>query len=244
MNDAFFQPGLYVSFGLLAGAAVGWLFQRIWRRILPRPLSRAFWQGLPVNLRGMMKSAEPDDMLRHYQALLRATAGFAGRNLLGISLGIAPIAILLLAYDGLNLPGRFATQVEAYPASTISRMAMPSGEWRVDGQRLLVDRRSLSDVPLRVAGHALDRSALAGKQAFCETTLSCLSYDILLFETHRIDSVPDRARSGSIVMRPRLLDRNSLWPYLDDVEFWFFIAVMAGSAAAAWRSRQGRASSK
>jgi hypothetical protein len=44
----------------------------------------------------------------------------------------------------------------------------------------------------------------------------------------------------SALAPPSVLDRNPFSPYLNDLEFWFFVAVTLGSIGAAWWHRRSR----
>ena len=81
---------------LLAGIGGGWAFYLVWRRVLPRSRSREFWQTVPVHASGMLKSQDPDDLLRHYGALMKQAARFAGRNTLAVIVGLLPVTALFL----------------------------------------------------------------------------------------------------------------------------------------------------
>ena len=244
MRNFLLEPGLYVAAGVIMGFIGGGLFYCLWRGLLPRSRSRAFWRTLPDSVRGMLTSDEPSDLLRHYRTLIVATARYAARNTLAVLVGIAPIAVIFLLLDALALSSRMAESVEVYPATAMAQAAGGVSDWHMHDERLLIDRDQLGDAPMQLAGQRLDREALAKKQAFCDTTVSCLLFDMLLFETHRIDPRTGHRMGGSVIVRPVLLDRNLFWPYLNDLDFWFFIAVMSGSAAAAWwrRHRKGNRS--
>jgi hypothetical protein len=240
MSNFLLEPGPYVTAGTIMGFVGGWLFYLLWRGLLPRSRSREFWRSLPDSVHGMLTSDEPSDLFRHYRTLVVAAARYAGRNTLAVLVGTMPIAVIFLLLNTLDLSSRVATSVEVYPATAIVRPAGLMSDWRMDDERLLIDLGKSGDLSVQLAGQTLDRESLAKKQAFCETTISCLLFDMMLFETHSIDPQAESQRDGSVVVRPVLLDSNPFWPYLNDLDFWFFIAVMSGSAAAAWWSRHRR----
>lgn len=244
MRSFLLEPGLHVAAGVIVGFVSGGLFYRLWRGLLPRSRSRAFWRTLPDSARGMLTSDEPSDLLRHYRTLIVATARYAARNTLAVLVGMTPIAVIFLLLDALALSSHMAESIEIYPAAAMAQAAGGVSDWYRDDERLLIDRDKLGDAPVQLAGQRLDREALAEKQAFCDTTVSCLLFDMLLFETHRIDPQIGHWMGGSVIVRPVLLDRNLFWPYLSDLDVWFFTAVMSGSAAAAWwrRHRKGNRS--
>jgi hypothetical protein len=238
--DRLWQPNLYIAAGVVLGFGGGWLFYRLWRALLPRSRGRVFWQNLPESVRGMLTSDEPSELLRHYRTLLLSTANYAGRNLLAVLVAIAPITAIFLALTVMDLSGHVATRFQIHPATVIAPPVRLLNGWRMDNHRLLIHRDELRDSTVRLAGQTLNRDTLARKHAFCETAVSCLLFDMMLFETHRVDPETSKMR-GSVVLRPLLLNGNPLWPYLNDFDFWFFISVMMGSTTAALRSRHHRA---
>jgi len=237
MSSVLFGPSLYVAVGVIMGLVGGWLFYHLWRGLLPRSRSREFWWSLPDSVCGMLTSDAPSDLFRHYRTLIAATAHYASHNTLAVLVGIAPIAVIFLLLDAWYLSSHVAARVEVYPATAIAQPAGLVSNWRIDGQRLRIDRGQLDEAPVQLAGQTLDREALTKKQAFCKTMVACLLFDMMLFETHSIKPQAESQMSGSVIVRPSLLDSNPFWPYLNDLDFWFFIAVMSSSAAAVWWSR-------
>jgi hypothetical protein len=98
---------------ILAGIGGGWAFYYIWRWILPRARSRAFWQAVPAHASGMLHCEDPDDVLRHYRALIRHAASFAGRNTLAVVVGLLPMAGLYLLSSALYPEEELAFLVSA-----------------------------------------------------------------------------------------------------------------------------------
>jgi hypothetical protein len=233
-------PGLYVPAGLLAGFVGGWLSYRLWRRLLPPSHSQEFWQSLPDSVRGMLTSDEPSDLFRHYRTLVVATIRYIGRSTIAAAAGIVPMAVLFLLLTALDESGSVATDVEVHPATLVNPLARLGGDWRMEHGRLLIDCRKPTTSSVELAGQTLDCKALESKQVFCATTLSCLLFDMMLFETHRIERQTANPIGGPVIVRPVLLDGNPLWPYLNDLDFWFFIAAILGSTGAAWGSRHRR----
>jgi len=237
MNEFLSDPSQYLTVGVMSGLIGGWLFYRLWRRIVPSSWSRVFWRTLAINAHRMLTCDEPSEMFVHYRALLTATAAYTGRSILGLLLATAPIVIifpLLAAYDP---SGQIAESAEVHPATVIGDLSRLSPPWRIDDERLFVDRNQLGESRVQLAGKSLDSGMLAEKRAFCRTTVSCLLFEMMLFETHLISPEEEKI-SNSVIVRPALLESNPFWPYLNDLEFWFFIAIMLGSAGAAWLSRR------
>lgn len=243
MNGFLSAPGTYLATAVAFGLAGGWLFHDVWRRLLPRARSRDFWTTVPASVRGMLTSEATTDLLHHYRTLVVAGFRYAGRNVVALLVAMTPIVAIALLLGAIDPSSRLAASIEVRPATAIVPTAGAPGEWRTDGERLLIDRSALGGSSVRLAGHTLDSHALAQKQALCTTTVSCLIFEMMLFHTHSVDWQARGRVRGPVVVRPLLLDSNPFWPYLNDLDFGFFIALMSGGAAAAWWSRRRRVDS-
>lgn len=225
---------LYLAAAVAAGLIGGYAFFGLWRRIVPSAWSSGVLAALPGNVQGMLTSQDPSDMLAYYKAVMLSLGAYAVRNTLGLAVGLLPMTGLFLALTVYDPSGALATRSEAYPASALP--SGPGGAWTRDGERLLIDRRDVGSAAVRIAGESLDGAKLGDKLAICPSTLSCLLLDTMLFETH---SAPPRQRlRSSILVRPLLFDANPFWPYLNDLDFLFFLAAALGSAAGAWAARR------
>lgn len=237
MSRLLSAPGLYVAAAIVVGVICGWVFHHLWRGLLPRTRSREFWAGIPVSARGMLTSEEAPEMLRHYRALIGAVFRYAGRNTFAILVAVTPIVAITFLLAAIDPSNRLAKSIEVHPANAAAPSLGASGNRRMDDEGLIIDRSALGDSVVRVGGRTLDADELARKQALCSGTFSCLSLEMMLFQTHRID--PGAVR-GPVVVRPVLLDANPFWPYFNDLDFSFLIALTAGGTAAAWWSRRRR----
>jgi hypothetical protein len=225
---------------VLAGIGAGWAFYYVWRKILPRERSQVFWRSLPAHASGMLRSEDPDDVFRHYRALVRHAATFGTRNTLAVLGGLLPLVALFLLADRLHEPERSVPIVEVRPATAVADLPA-SAEWAPtpDGG-LQFDRRAFRDPGLKLLGQTLDREALADKRAYCAGWLGCLGFELMLFETHPLSARTGHAGVGSVVVRPLAFDANPWWPYLDDLELAFFASAAAGGIAAGWLSSRSR----
>ena len=88
------------------GLAGGWLFYRIWRALAPPVQAREFSRHMMQQLRGMIGSEDPNEVFRHYRALLVSLGRYAGRNLLAVLVAVVPLSVAWLLYEGLLLDAR------------------------------------------------------------------------------------------------------------------------------------------
>lgn len=96
------SAGFAIAGAAAAGFGGGMAFFALWRRAVPRVFMRRFWTTVPADLQGMLKSLDPDIMLAHYKALLVSLGVFIARNMLGLVLGVAPMALLYAALHALG----------------------------------------------------------------------------------------------------------------------------------------------
>ena len=185
----------------------------------------------------MLHSADPDDVMRHYVSLMKQTAAFAARNTIAVFVALLPVAALFLLADALYSEERRAQIVEVRPAVPVSGVPASLVSTRADG--LLIDRREISG-DLSLLGATLDGDDLAIKRAFCRGTFTCLGYELMLFETHRLPAPQSENGGDTVVVRPRAFASNPFWPALDDLELAFFAGIILGGIAAGWRSSAAR----
>ena len=231
---------LSIVVSLLAGLGGGWAFYVLWRKVLPRPRSRVFWQAVPVHASGMVHSADPDDVSRHYGALMKHVATFATRNTLAVIAGLLPVVALFLMSNVLYDHDRRTPIVEVRPATAVLDITASVPVVRNRDGGLLIDRRKIPAQELRLLGETLDGDALTRKSALCYGWLACLGYELMLFETHQLQSPPLKRNARTVVVRPRVFAANLFWPFLDDLELAFLAGVIAGSIATGWRSSLAR----
>ena len=227
---------LSIALSLVTGLGAGWAFYVLWRKVLPRPRSRVFWQAVPVHASGMLNSADPDDVSRHYGALMKHVATFATRNTLAVIAGLLPVAALFLLLNELVGHDRRTPILEVRPASAVLDIPASVPVVRNSDGGILIDRRNIPAQELRIRGQTLDNDTLASKSALCYGWLVCLGYELMLFETHQLQSPPLKRDARTVVVRPRVFAANPFWPYLDDLELAFLAGVIAGSIATGWRS--------
>lgn len=235
MRNLFFNADLVLTGAVISGLFGGYWFYRLWRRVAPHSRARLFWQKLPNDVRTMLTCENPSDMVKHYKALLSSIFAYAGRSTLALALGLTPMAALFFAVAAWDPSGRLAKEAVAHPAKVVGDLTETRSPWRLSRDRLLVDRESVGESGVHILGESLDSTMLARKHAFCRSSLNCLLFEMMLFETHRFAA--ERDVGHAVVIRPVLLDSNPFWPYLNDLDFWFFIAAMAGSTGAAWLRR-------
>jgi hypothetical protein len=142
---------------------------------------------------------------------------------------MAGLYVVLAAADP---SGRLAASVEAYPVNVALDPTQVPAPWRLSNERLFLDRNDLDGSGIEIAGESVDQALLDRKTAFCRSFLSCMFFELMLFETHALERA--NAPESSVIVRPVLLDSNPLWPYLNDFDFWFFVAAMGGSVGAAF----------
>jgi hypothetical protein len=231
VNSHFLNSGLYLSAAAVCGLLGGYSFYRLWRRAMPRSRSRDFWCSMQRDVVRLLTCKEPSDIWVHYRSLLTAMASYISRATLGLFLGLVPMAALYLLLAANDPSARLTQQVEAYPASVVRDPALDAARWTLSDGRVVIDRDEFVRSGSQILGQPVDDTTRLRKIAFCRSAPSRLLFELMLFETHPL--YPEDAPTSSIIVRPRFLDSNPFWPYLNDLDFWFFVAAIIGSTVAA-----------
>lgn len=214
--------------GLAVGGLAGWL----WSFISDRLGDDDFWQRLRTVV-GLLVSAEGEDrFFQEYVKLLPLLMKFLAKKLITLALAFAPVVIAFLSLTLLATPvwNKRLTHVEVSPPQVLSV--------DVAGETLHLDE-SHNAIPSSVDLNApavlhtkageFHCESLMEKQAYSPhllqwLTLIMLDWDMLAPQTSEpADAAP------SILLRPSSGDDNVFWPYLNDWEFDFFVAVSLGS---------------
>src|SRR5690606_41238530 len=231
----YFAPGAVLAAAIILGGISGYAFQRIWRRILPRPFSRDVLKRLPADVRAMLTAEEPSEMLKHYKAVLAGILGWSARNAAGLAFGLMPAAAAFLLLAAWDPSARLAAQIELYPVEETLSPAAARSPWMLEAGRMLAERDAVTASGLVVgANQRIGARRIGDKHAFCSSVPKCALFEMMLFDA---ELAPDLDRS--LVVRPAAFDLNPAWPYVHDLELAFFAAVMLGSAGAAL-ARRGR----
>jgi hypothetical protein len=206
---------LFYGGGIGSGLLLGWLFVRIWRLCAPRRTNRRFWQSLGDITRQMLKVDEVAWLLTLYRRLARDAGGYVLRNIGGMLLGGLPAAafLLLVAPSALALWDRGAEQVVLYPAERSWQIARSA------------DLSGPVDPDVGLDGHG---SAGGGRTAVCSSPARCTIFRMLAF---RVIEKPEPPLDDApyVVIRAQRGHHNFLWPYLNDLEFAFACAFVAGT---------------
>ncbi len=230
------MAALYMA-AVLAGLVLGWLVIVVWRRFLPAARAAAFWRDLMQTARLVITTEDVALMWRHYKHLLGLVAGYTTRNLLGIAVALVPVLLFLwlVAPLGLERWNAMAPFVEIHPAGvpvTVEGAAVTD----VSTHGLL-PAGNVAAVRLGAGADALVLRELSINHAVCAAGWRCLLLGSLAFRLH---APPPGSPDAPIIVRPSVGDGNPFWPYLNDLEFVFFLAFFVATMAGWLWSRRWR----
>ncbi len=219
------------------GAALGAGVASISRSVSRRFGGGEFWGALPGLARALASQSDGDMFLKNYGRLLRLLAAYLFRNALQIGASFAPVVatVVLLGPSVMEVYNRGATELAVHPAQNL--------QIETEGAVYTTNSAGSAIAPapdFAGSGVAIGRAGLfevtnpRRNSAWCTTEWGRLGMAMLGFATF-----PATDATGYLVLRPYRGDSNPLWPYLNDLEFFFYLAltVTSGLTALILKSR-------
>ncbi|RPI86553.1 MAG: hypothetical protein EHM42_05890 [Planctomycetaceae bacterium] len=213
------------------GAALGIVVANISRAVSRRLTGEDFWSALPELTRALASQSESDAFLKTYGRLIRLLASYLFRNAVQLGASFAPViaTVLLLGPAVMAHYNRGAVELCVHPPREL-RISAAGAQYATDSSGT-----SITPVP-EFAGTGLATTELGQFEvanlrrnlAWCVSDWGRLGMGLLGFETQ---SATEATRY--LVLRPRRGDFTPLWPYLNDLEFFFYLAIAAASGATA-----------
>ncbi len=226
-----------------AGLALllGTSFILIWRRVLAAEAAAAFWRSLMETSLRLLRSEELSELMALYKHMIALVARYLGKNLLGLALGLLPVALvlLLLAPTALSMWNAEAEYIEIYPAQAASLSISGEAFARTEeAGRVFHSFEPGATAILRTPSSSIELADLSAAHGICWTVVYCAIFRSLDFEVTALTGDPGDG-SAYVVVRPSHRDRNFLWPFLSDLEFTFFAAfVLANLITYFWTGRR------
>ncbi|MFN0055445.1 MAG: hypothetical protein ACKV0T_25135 [Planctomycetales bacterium] len=210
-----------------AGLLLGGLVSAIWQGITLRLGKSDFWTSFR-RLTGELVTGNEDQFLQQYGQLLKLLGGYLGRNALTLCLSFLPVVLTVLfaapaAMDRYNLQARW---LEVHVAESV--------ELRIGGQVLTSEGEPARFTPVPGEDGAGTVTLSTGElafdswlhnQAFSTSGAKCLGLELLGFHAHHVEQGPEL-----LIVRASRGDANFFWPYLNDAEFAFYLALSLASA--------------
>jgi hypothetical protein len=209
-------PSVLVGYGTATavGFTLGFLFSAISVRFAPPALHQHVWVTLPVIARDMAMAEAGRDFVAAYRRLGLMLAKYLGRNVGGLLVGF-----LLLAIAGYVLNALVFLPWDSRSAMMSTRPAALSVSQDASGYVVVVPGRS---IPIK-AGPA------PVKAAICDGLLTCTLTAALNFENVPLSGGTPSSTS-TILLRTGGPAWNPFFPWLNDLEFVFLAASVAGAA--------------
>lgn len=213
------------------GIAVGGFATWLWREIHLRSGHDDFWHRFARVAQCAVSDDDANDFLKSYLNLLTRLPVYVGKRLFALVVALMPIVLLVTFLGPYAIEQRNgrARYIEVFPKQQVAV--------RLNDQSLNLDRNH-GLIPLRndpnvAATFTTDYCVLHSDSLAKKFAASSSAIDHLLFKALGFDVQRIRATQASgkqlLVVRLSCGDSNVLWPYLNDLEFTFFVAVTLGS---------------
>lgn len=211
------------------GAVLGGVVVLLWNALGSRFGEDRFWPLFQQLARDLTAGAPPEKILRQYGELLKLLALYVGKMTCRVGIAILPVVLSfgLLAPVVSSRAMRSADRLEIYPPqSAVVALGDSSLVFGADGRAELP--RAARDAPVSIATQefAMELPRLNGAVAVTNSTWTCLGLQLLGLNAHHRPNGP-----SLLMLRPDLADNNPLYPYLSDVEFWFWTGLLGASLA-------------
>ncbi len=205
---------LWTIGAVLVGAVAGLMIGRIFRWIAPSGSSRDYFSGVASSIRELVVGDE-SEFWTHYKHVIFSTVKYVGRQLLALFAAFAPIAVLLLLISPMIWP---------YWNQHGSLLAYPDGDTETVWAFAAGDSKGTLSV-ISETGHSLSVPSNVSSHAICTTdSWACTLLPGIGFTTS-IDDALAADGASYVVVRWHRDDWNPLWPYLNDIEFLFFLSI-------------------
>jgi len=220
---------------LIIGAVLGTAAGRIWRTLSQRYPDNGFWGSFAELSRQMVAGDDPHDFFRQYARLLRLLGGYLVRISCLVGAAALPVVVFVVGLAPRimdNLAGP-ETPLAAHPPQSL-QVGLETMDIDVgpDGEIGIGAANLRSPARITLGAGTVDVRALSHPIAVSSCPWTCAAMASLGFESHQLAGGP-----SLLIVRPRIGDRNFLWPYVSDLEFVFWLSLIAGSLVMFRRKR-------
>jgi hypothetical protein len=220
------QPVMF-WIAVAAGVALGFVVALISRIVSARLGKGEFWAELPLLTRRLATGSDSDEFLRVYGRLLKLLGEYLARNAIQLVASFAPVVATVVLCG--------PAVMESYNLSALALAIHPKQPLTIvaGGERFesSAEGAAIQPIPrgdgrgsaITSAGE-FEFASLWHNNAWCTTGWSRVGMTLLGFDAH------DSGSPGAfLILRPSCGDSNPLWPYLNDLEFAFYLAIAAAS---------------
>jgi hypothetical protein len=211
--------------GLLSGL--------LWMAISARLSGRRFWAQFAVTAQTLFSNADASQFLKQYLKLLPLFVIYIGQIVVTVLLATLPI---IAGYEILSpwadrVWHDHATHLEIQTTQPVTLSTQgKSFELNQNQSSIPIDNLDLSKpAELVMEGGAIHCPTLLGKHAYTSSFWRWLLLTSLFFDDLDPASEIPTGPLPSVMVRSSSGDNNFCWPYLNDWEFDFLVAVCVGS---------------
>lgn len=215
---------------IAAGVALGIVVALI-SRLVSRRLGKAdFWAELPRLTRTLASGSDSDEFLRVYGRLLRLLGGYLTRNAIQLVASFAPVVatVILCGPAVMESYNRGASALAIHPNQPVTlSIGGEQSESSEEGAVIRPMPRGEGPGSAITSAGDLAFDSVWHNNAWCASGWGRFGMAMLGFDTH--DSA---STDVFLVLRPFCGDGNPFWPYLNDLEFAFYLAIATASGLA------------
>jgi hypothetical protein len=215
-----------LSLGLIAGA----MAVAIWNALGRKLGDSEFWPGLRRLATRMVTGAAQQDFFREYVQLLRLLGRYLARTSIRVALTIVPVAsvVVLLGPIAIRHEAALSDRIGVFPPQS-GALHSRNRSLSLDAEGMAFHGAALPQGPVELILHdtKLSLPEFRGAVAVSNCGWTCLGLQLMGFDARHVEGGP-----ALLVLRTSGETANPLWPWLGNLEFTFWSAVMAGSLVA------------
>lgn len=217
--------------GIATGAVLGILVAVISRAISKRLKKGDFWTELPQLTRALASGSDSDEFLRVYGRLLKLLCRYLAGNAVQLAASFAPVVatVVLCGPAVMEVYNHRAVALAIHPPHEL-KLDLEDEQFETNAGGSLIEPIPRSEKPGKAvtAAGEFPFESVRRNNAWCTGDWGQLGMSLLGFDAQLAP-----AGGGFLILRPDCGDLNPCWPYLNDLEFLFYVAITAGSGVTA-----------
>jgi hypothetical protein len=211
----------------VVGFVLGGLVMAVWTALGRWLREDRFWPLFRQISRDLAAGVSPERFLQQYAHLLKVLAAYLGKTTVRVGIAILPVVVSYALFAPImsSRAMHSAERLEIYPPQgAVVTLGGRSLAFGTDGRAEL--RPGQLDAPATfVLGNcSIELPRLNGPIAVTNSPWKCLGLQLVGLKTHHQPDGPPL-----FILRPDLADNNPVYPYLSDVEFWFWAGLVCAS---------------
>jgi Sulfotransferase family len=215
---------LSVSLGIILGAAVILYWHALGRRLA----DTTFWPAFHQLSRRISGGQLPDDFFAAYARLLRLLAVYLARTGCRVAITILPVVLVVVALGPVanHYAAEQADRLCVYPVQPMT-IDIGGQSVRFDGTGTSFQPGGVPTGPTSLVTEPVPLVDFDGMLAVSSSPWTTLGLQLLGLPAQTVDRGP-----SLLILRASNGTTNPLWPYLGNLEFWFWSSMIGSSLLA------------